>query len=131
MLAMKNKPFAVVLIVLGTGLITVMANGCTPPSQLIEEFVARISRYGNELERAQKELKDAEKVALKEAIQRYRTAKNVLENAMKASHFPPQGQLQLRRCAGKDLQQEVLIPAARPPSHDDAVFAGMLLQQGQ
>ena len=38
-----------------------------------------------------------------------------------------QGQLQLRHCARKDFQQEVIVPTATAALHDDAVLAWMLL----
>lgn len=41
-----------------------------------------------------------------------------------------QGQLQLRRCSGKDFQQEVVVPTATAAFHHDAgAGIGMLLQQ--
>ena len=43
-----------------------------------------------------------------------------------------QGQLQLRRCYAKDLQQEIVVPAATAAFHHDAgATVGMLLQQRQ
>jgi hypothetical protein len=42
-----------------------------------------------------------------------------------------QGQRPLSGCSGKHLQQEVVIPAAGATFHDQAIFAGMLLEQGQ
>ena len=42
-----------------------------------------------------------------------------------------QGQLQLSRCAHEHLQQEAFVPATKTAFHDDAVAAGMLLQQRQ
>jgi hypothetical protein len=40
-----------------------------------------------------------------------------------------QGQLQLKRCAREDLQEEVVAPTAGTPFHGDAVLARVLLQQ--
>jgi hypothetical protein len=40
-----------------------------------------------------------------------------------------QGQRPLTLCAGKDLCHEIEIPAATSAFHDDAFFAGMLLEQ--
>src|SRR5258708_9863080 len=42
-----------------------------------------------------------------------------------------QGQLQLRYDTRKAFHQEVLVPAAQAAFHDDAVFAGMLLEKRQ
>ncbi len=44
---------------------------------------------------------------------------------------PVQGQRQLSGCSGKDLQQEVIIPGAAAAFSDDAILAGMLLEQGE
>jgi hypothetical protein len=41
-----------------------------------------------------------------------------------------QGQRQLTGCSRKDFQQEVVVPGASAAFADDAVFAGMLLEQG-
>jgi hypothetical protein len=41
---------------------------------------------------------------------------------------PPQGQLPLRRCTGKDFEHEVLVPTAATAFHGDAFPARMLLE---
>jgi hypothetical protein len=40
-----------------------------------------------------------------------------------------QGQLQLNRYARKHFKHELFVPAATAPFHDDAIAAGMLLQE--
>jgi len=41
----------------------------------------------------------------------------------------PQGQRPLTCCAGKDFQQEVVVPSATAAFADDAVAAGVLFEQ--
>jgi hypothetical protein len=42
-----------------------------------------------------------------------------------------QGQLQLKPCCAKHFEEEIIVPAATSPFHDQAGAAGMLLQQRQ
>jgi hypothetical protein len=51
-------------------------------------------------------------------------------NSIAARSTGNQGQRPLTCCSGKDLQQEVVVPGAAAAFADDAVFAGMLLEQG-
>ena len=41
----------------------------------------------------------------------------------------PQGQRPLKRCSGKDFQQEVFVPTTTAAFHGKAVAVGMLLQE--